>query len=618
MPAASTASSQRPSHDRIVRVETPQLLPHLWWTLRKTIELIDPDKRWRWFALIFMSLTVSVMEAVGALLIFGLFSLSAGPGSVPELPLIGGLPWRPTADRTDTVLTFAVAVAVFFMLRGGLFVAQTYLQHRVANNTGVAISGRLFANYLAMPYALHLRRNSAELIRNAWDSVNAVARFVLVPVVEVASELLLICAMLAVLFVTAPLVTSVAVLFLGPLVAVIVRSIQAPLSVLGSTNQGMSRDTLQMLQQGLHGVKEVKLQGREDYFVAAFIQARAQLARSVYRQATLAAAPRAVLETAFVLAMLAFVVVTLATADSNASPLPLLALFGYAVLRLMPALNRVLISAGNLKYGAAAVQQVYADAASSVTRASRGTEPVGFDHSMDLDDLSFQYEGSSSPALAHIDLSIRKGESCGVVGPTGGGKTTLVDLITGLLEPSSGRVLVDGRDIRTNLAGWQRRIGMVPQNVYLVDDTLRRNVAFGLPDDRIDDEAVREAVAMAQLNAFVSGLADGVHTQVGERGVRLSGGQRQRIAIARALYRRPDVLIFDEGTSALDTLTERELIAALERLRGSHTLITVAHRLTTVRTCDRVIVIRDGAIAATGTFAELIETDAEFRRSTSD
>src|SRR6185503_9486015 len=237
-----------------------------------------------------------------------------------------------------------------------------------------------------------------------------------------------------------------------------------------------------------------------------------------------------------------------------------------------------------------------------------------------LERVSYGYEGEPEPVLTDVDLTIARGESIGIVGPSGAGKITLVDLLLGLLTPTKGRITVDGRDIAGALRSWQRHLGYVAQEPFVLDDTIRRNVAFGVADGEVDDRRVATALRLAQLGDFVRGLPGGLDTMLGERGTRLSGGQRQRVAIARALYHEPEVLVFDEATSALDTPTERELIAALEALHGVKTLVVIAHRLTTVRHCDRIAVLRDGRLAAVGSYEELLAGDAGFRamaRSTS-
>lgn len=586
-------------------------------TLRKALRLIEPDTRWRWTALVVLSVTVSVLEALGAVLMFGLLSLLAD-GSVPvQVPFVGELrslaPDQSPAAFIRRLLGF---MAAFFIIRGGLFIAQAYMQHRLANSAAVRLSTRLLRTYLTMPYAAHLQRNSADLIRNAFESVNVVSRFVFVPLVEVAAEGLLVVGIFGVLIAAAPAITALAAAFLAPLVILVLRLVQPRLSHIGRANQEATADVLRALQQALNAVRDVKLMGREPYFTARLEDARLRLARANYRQAVLAAIPRAVLETSFVLAMLGLVLVTTGPAAGTADPMAVLGLFGYAVLRITPALNRAVVSVNNLKYGGAAIEHLTDDlriTQDSVRADSEGAD-LAFRDAVELRDVCFSYEGTDKVALDDVNLRILKGEAIGIVGPSGSGKSTLVDLLIGLLQPTRGMVLVDGVDIAAAPAAWHRHIGMVPQSVYLIDDTMRRNIALGVEEDAIDEAALANAVQVAQLDTFVANLPMGLDTVVGERGARLSGGQRQRVAIARALYRQPELLIFDEGTSALDTLTEEEFIAALDGLRGTRTVVTVAHRLTTVRSCDRIVLVRAGRIAAVGTFDELLQRDAEFRR----
>jgi ATP-binding cassette, subfamily B, bacterial PglK len=244
---------------------------------------------------------------------------------------------------------------------------------------------------------------------------------------------------------------------------------------------------------------------------------------------------------------------------------------------------------------------------------TRSVEPLPFHQELRLERVTFRYEQADRDALQGIDLVIHPGEQIGICGPTGGGKTTLTDIITGLLDPTSGRVTVDDRDLVDVEREWQANLGIVAQMVFLTDDALRRNVALGVPDDKVDDAALREAVKLAQLEPFVADLPEGLDTIVGERGVRVSGGQRQRIAIARALYRKPEILIFDEGTSALDNATEAQMMSAIEQLRGEHTIILVAHRLSTVRNADRIVFLEDGRATGIGSFDELRTTNTVFR-----
>jgi ABC-type multidrug transport system fused ATPase/permease subunit len=298
-----------------------------------------------------------------------------------------------------------------------------------------------------------------------------------------------------------------------------------------------------------------------------------------------------------------------------------LGLFAYVGLKLQPSMQRIVRGINNLKFASAAIDDVHADLVlverEAPDLAEESPPPLPFEREVLVEGVSFAYEGTDRPALKDVDLRIGAGEAIGICGPTGGGKTTLADLITGLLTPTSGRVIVDGVDIREHVRAWHSNLGVVPQMVFLVDDSLRRNIALGLPDKEIDEEAVSEAVHLAQLDEVVAALPQGLDTVVGERGVRISGGQRQRVSIARALYRQPKVLILDEGTAALDNSTEQKLMEALERLRGDHTIILIAHRLSTVRRCDRIVYVDEGRIAGTDTYDGLIRENTAFRRMSS-
>jgi ATP-binding cassette subfamily C protein len=341
------------------------------------------------------------------------------------------------------------------------------------------------------------------------------------------------------------------------------------------------------------------------------------MAHGLSAQATLSSFPRVLLETVFAIFILLFVAIAALGDHLNAETIALLGLFAYVVLRITPSLNRVSLAVNNLRFGGAALDTVVRDLHSSEEiqrRPAPGPGVTRLTQTIVVDNVSYQYPNHDETVLRDVSLTVRRGESIGLVGSTGAGKTTLVDVILGLLVPTRGRVLVDGRDIADCRADWQRSLGVVSQTVFLLDDSLRRNIAFGLSDDRIDDDKVTKAVEMAQLDEFITSLPDGLDTPVGERGVRLSGGQRQRVAIARALYRRPDVVVFDEGTSALDSLTEAEVMAAVDRLRGDRTLLMVAHRLTTVRRCDKIILLENGKISGIGTYDELLGQSDSFRR----
>jgi ABC-type multidrug transport system fused ATPase/permease subunit len=282
-------------------------------------------------------------------------------------------------------------------------------------------------------------------------------------------------------------------------------------------------------------------------------------------------------------------------------------LFAAASYRLMPSMNRVLGAIQSIRYAGPMFSVLNEELKLSAPEpAPRTGSAEGIHHEIRLEGVTYTYPGAAVPALRKLSINIQKGETVGFIGTSGAGKSTLVDVILGLLEPEVGEVIVDGQDVRENMRRWQDQIGYVPQSIYLTDDTLFRNVAFGLPDEQIDESAVVRAIRAAQLQDFVAELPKGLQTVIGERGVRLSGGQRQRIGIARALYHDPAVLVLDEATSALDTATERGVLSAVIALHGSKTVLIVAHRLSTVEHCDRIYRLDHGSVVAEGPASSML------------
>jgi ABC-type multidrug transport system fused ATPase/permease subunit len=583
--------------------------------VRACLGLLSPRARWRWVALVPLALASAASEAVGAGAAFALITILGDPSRAATLPVAGWihahLPWR---DGPAVILVFTLLVMAFYVARNALAAVVTWVQELALNLAVRDLSHRLLAAYLAAPYAFHFQRNSAVLIHRVTDAVHAVFRGVLGALVSVACEVLVVLGIVAILAVTAPGVTLVAVAVVGGLLMLPMTASRRATARWGREVSRLDRETLQTLQQALGGVKEVKLTGRERFFQAQFDERVAGSARTRSRYHVVVATLRLAVETVFVCGLLA--VSLLLTLRSGAAALPLLGLYAYAGFRIIPSANRIMLYIGQLRYSRAWIHDLRADLAALPAPApapAGAAEPIRFGREVALERVSYAYADGGDAVLSGVDLTIARGESIGIVGPSGAGKSTLVDLLLGLLEPTAGRITVDGRDIVSALGSWQRHIGYVPQEPFLLDDTIRRNVAFGIADADVDDRRVTTALRRAQLGEFVAGLRDGLDTLLGERGTRLSGGQRQRVAIARALYHDPEVLVFDEATSALDTTTERELIDSLEALRGVKTLVVIAHRLSTVRRCDRLALLRDGRLAAVGSYDELIERDAAFR-----
>jgi ABC-type multidrug transport system fused ATPase/permease subunit len=573
-------------------------------------ELIAPARRPRWIALVALAALVSVTEAVSALLVLVVLRAVTDPAAAIALPGLGDLARRlPGFERTELLALAASVVAVSFVVRGSLYLLQSYLQNRAAYAASVDLSTRLLDGYLRLPYAAHLGRQSSQMVRNAHESSTLFSQQVLVPAVGLLSETMLVAAVVVVLVVTSPLATLVAAATIGPVVLILLKRFQPALEAQGQEAQRRTEESLSALQQTLHGIRDVVLSGREEVFSRRFTNVRTALARAYYIRAVLVDVPRVVLETVVIVFVMGFIAVGALRGGDPSGTLAVLGLFTYAVLRVLPSLNRVLFNVNTLRFSSALVTALREDLA-LLDRAAvvpdDGPAPLPFARELVVDDVWYTFDGSETAVLRGVDLRLRAGESVGIVGPTGSGKSTLVDVLVGLLTPQRGTVAVDGVPLEGPVVrAWQRRTGVVSQAVFLLDDTIRRNIALGVDDDQVDHEAVARAVRLAQLEDVIAALPDGLDTQVGERGLKLSGGQRQRVAIARALYRSPSVLVFDEGTSALDTLTESAVVQALQSVRGHTTLIVVAHRLSTVRECDLVVLLDGGRVLDVGSYDEL-------------
>lgn len=588
-------------------------------TIRRAFALMGSGRRRKFAVVALLALAVSGLEAAAALLVLLLLRLLLNPGEVPELPVVGDLRgFFPEASYEQLIIGFAVLFAIFFLVRAIAFLAQQYAVSRVAENTGVLLAHRLLDGYLSMPYDFHLRRNSAELIRNAYDNVQELVRSIYEPVAILVAETALILVMLVILIIVSPTATLLVAAILGVTVLVTFAVVQPSLKRFGAQRQSAASAAMRHLQQGLGALRDIKVLGRERLFSSSFRRARSEMAHAQYWRAALAYTPRVSIETAFLVFVLLLLVLAVVQ-DSMEGVLSTLGLFAYAGLRIQPSLQKVANALNNVRFAQAAVDDLSSDMELlDVSLAERDEidqdpTPLPFQDAIQFEDVAFRYQTDGEPALERIDLTISRGESIGVAGHTGGGKTTLLDLLCGLLLPSEGRITVDGIDIANSVRAWQRNIGVVHQTSFLLDDTVRRNVAFGVPDDEINMTSVRRALAAAEVDDFVDRLSDGLDTLVGERGVRLSGGQRQRITLARALYREPKLLVLDEGTSALDNATEARVIANLAGLSGQLTLVMVAHRLSTIMRCDRIVFVEDGRISGIGTFEELKRDNPTFR-----
>jgi ABC-type multidrug transport system fused ATPase/permease subunit len=504
---------------------------------------------------------------------------------------------------------------VSLLLVGVYFVKAVFLGFLAWRQMGFSygiqqsISQRLFANYLRQPYSFHLNKNSSELLQNVIGEVNLFVGNVIIPGIELVTEIFVLTGIAALLLIYEPLASFFALGSLSLASAIFYVLIRNRISYFGSIRQFHERLRVQHLQQGLGGVKDVKLLGRENDFLSQYEYHNKMSIKTLRIVKVLNQFPRLWLEflSIFGLAIIMYVV-SYNNADKIAV-IPVIGLFGAAAFRLIPSFNRILNSMQSYRFGLPVIDTIYNELKLNI-QSKPVSSAVGnflFNREIQISGLSFSYPDANKKTLDNISFAINYGQTVGIIGPSGSGKSTLVDVILGLLTPTGGNIEVDGKDISSSMRGWQNLIGYVPQTVFLSDDTLRRNIAFGIPDGEIDNEAVRKAVKYAQLEEYVSTLDLDIDAFVGERGVRISGGQRQRIGIARALYHNPSVLVLDEATSSLDNETEKGVMESIIALQGSKTILIVAHRLTTVQHCDKIFRIQHGKLVEAGTPNEIFE-----------
>jgi len=570
-------------------------------TNRKIWSLLTPADRNGVLFLLGLMAVGMVLETLGIGLVVPAIVLLVQDDLAVRYPDVAPvLAWLGNPSPKALVIGAMLSLLGIYLVKNLFFAFVVWWQSRFIAGVEVRLAQRLLATYLRQPYAFHLQRNSAQLIQNVSTGVSTTTR-VLSSNLIILTEGMVLLGISALLLNVEPLGALIVALILGVAAWAFHRITRRHIFRWGELRMYHASLATQHLMQGLGGAKDVKLLGREDDFLAQFHLHNTEGLRVARYQTTLQALPRLWLELLAVTGLATLVLTMLVQGRDMTNIVPTLGLFSAAAFRLMPSVNRVLASVQDIRYSLPWIDVIYQEFQLPAPElAAKLRNASGFLTQIRLTDISYSYPGASAPALNGFSIAIQKSESVGFIGPTGSGKSTLIDLVLGLLTPTGGQVTVDGVDIQQNIRAWQDQIGYVPQSIYLTDDSLRRNVAFGLPNAQIDDAAVQRAIKAAQLEEFVASLRDGLETFIGERGVRLSGGQRQRIGIARALYHDPAVLVLDEATSALDTATERDVMQAVSALKGTKTLLIVAHRLSTLEHCDRLYQIVQGRVLEEG------------------
>ena len=568
----------------------------------------------------------AVLEMLGVGLVPVYIGILAQPDRLLEhemtAPILSHLGVGPERITQQTLLYWGSGLLLaLFTVKLAYAPFLAWVRARYIQGIVSGLSVRLFDGYMRAPYAFHLSRNTSELMRNVNAECMQLGMRVLHPMALLLTQLLITLAIVALLVASIPDAALFALLvsmgFALPVVALLNRRIKR----LALNAQDGRKQVIRAVQEGLGGVKELRLLGREAFFVERFRRALSRVLALQRFQQVLNVTLPVMMEWVSVAALLAVVLILFQVEANQGTVLSLAALFAVAMARLKGSVSGVLGAYTQVRASLVSVDVVDRDLR-HMARLREADPYVSKDAApmparpqvLELKDVWYRYSGADDFALKGIDLSIQRGEAIGIVGPSGGGKSTLVDVILGILKPERGAVLADGVDVLAQVSRWHRLVGYVPQTVYLFDGTIRQNIALGLNDDMVDTDALANALRAANLEPVVSGLPQGLDTVVGERGVRFSGGQRQRIAIARALYNNPHILVMDEATSALDNLTEKAIMEAVDTLKGERTILIIAHRLTTVKNCDRIVFLQAGSIAGIDSYGNLAESNQAFKR----
>ncbi|WP_078553423.1 ABC transporter ATP-binding protein [Bacillus alkalicellulosilyticus] len=580
------------------------------YSIKMILSFFDKKERKKLLILFFMMIVAAIFETVGIGLIVPFVGVVTNPLIIQEQAILAYIYKLFNFQSSTSFIIFSVVFLLgIFVFKNFYLLFFYYAQNRVILNQQVKLSSNLFKEYLTKPYPFHLQRNTAELLRNVNNEVPKVFQGIIMSGFYLLTEVLVITCIFVLLLITSPIATLTASILLSVSVFLFFKLFKKKISKLGKEQQQVTGNMIKWVNQGLGASKEVKVSGKESFFINAY-KSQSQINANNKRYLNmLEQAPRLFIETILVSIVLITMLIIIFQGTNTTQVVSTMALFAMAAFRLMPSINRVVGMITGIRYSYPALAIIYKDlfednekyndssTNKKINLLSNKNEKT-FKDTIVLKDISFRYPEQKQYAVRDVSLTIPIGKSVAFIGESGAGKTTVVDIILGLLQPEKGSILVDEIKLIEQIGTWQNNIGYIPQSIFLSDDTIRGNVAFGIDNDEIDDNEVWRSLEQAKLKDFVLELPEKLDTKVGERGVRLSGGQRQRIGIARALYHNPEILFMDEATSALDSETEMEIMKAIDGLKGQKTLIIIAHRLSTIKNCDITFTIHKGRLVS--------------------
>lgn len=568
--------------------------------LSKINFIFDKSEKIKLILLLFGILATTLIELVGVVAIMPFVNVVMDPAVIDRTSYLKWLYDFLKINNTNVFIAgLGLILILVYVIKNISLILLYYAQYAFSFNTQKKLSGRMLKCYMHQPYTFHLKNNSADLMRNIESDVTMMFQG-LISMLGLLAEVC-VCGILGIYLLIQDKSIAIGIIaVLGGFFLLFAKPFKNYLVKIGEEDRFYRAGITKWLHQSLGGIKETKILGREQYFCKKFDENYGDWTERQKKYRLLQVAPRPVMETVCITALFGVIILKLLNGTNSAYFISTVSVFAVAAMRLLPSINRITSNYGMVMFNMPAFDAVYHDLKeieklNGEKGKQRFSEPaLPFQESIRIENLTFSYQGAEDNVLEEINFEIKKNQAVAFVGPSGAGKTTLADVILGILKPTGGRVLVDGKNIEEHQDAWIRELGYIPQSIYLMDDTIRNNILFGQECE--SEEQLWKAVEEAQLKEFILSLEHGMDTVIGENGICISGGQRQRIGIARALYTDPSVLVLDEATSALDNDTEEAVMDAINHLAGSKTLIIIAHRLTTTKKCDVIYEVKNKTV----------------------
>ena len=593
--------------------------------LKKIFRTLSPKHRKQFYRLQIVNIFVAIFEVASVASVGPFVLLASNPEKIFEHQWLHNMYLFSGVDSSAKFLSIIAVLAFLLLLTGALLsIFATWKISLFSQQVGVGVGDQLYRHYLQQSWLYHSSQNSAFFIKQIANEAIRLAYSIITPIMEINAKIVLILFIISALLWVNPVLVLLIVIILSITYLIIYHRLRKKMAIHGKNVSTALSHRMQLLQEGFGGIKNVILHNLQENFVSQFEQTGDVLSKSQAKVVAYSKMPRYMVECIILSSIFISLTYLLSAYDDLSEMFAVLAVFSFAGLKLLPAFNVLYGSSAQIKGNISAFNAIYADLKNNnpllITKDESSITSTAITTNIELQNIYFSYQKNAKNVIENLSINIPSKQAVGIVGLSGSGKSTTVDILLGLLQPQSGQLLVDGKVITQgkSLLEWQANIGYVPQNIFLSDRSIKENIAFGIAKDRIDIEAVKQAVELAHLTEFINTLPQGLDTFVGERGVQLSGGQQQRIGIARALYRNVDLLVLDEATSSLDGLTERSIVQAIYDFSATKTLVIIAHRLNTVKGCNIIYLLDKGQVIDQGSYHDLLKRNPQFQKMVSN